>query len=986
MASYRIMLRLYSVLFLSGYPVFAQYLITTVVGGGTPDGLPAISAGVGEIGGVAADGFGNVYIASRTQNRVLKVDSLGKLTVVAGNGGGGFSGDGGPAAAATLYNPSAVAVDELGNLYISDVTNCRVRKVTNGVITTVAGNGNCLPTGRFTGPATSVAISPLGIALDRNGVLYIGDTTSNIVWKLAGGVISPFAGTGSTGFDGDGRPAVNSALSAPGAVAVDATGAVYIDDFGNHRIRVVVNGIMNTFVSAYPIIDMATDAGGNVYFCDLNRVYRVFNGVVVTVAGGGSGLLSGMGGPALDAAFSPNGIRLDGAGRLYIADGFNRRVFKVDNGVIEIFAGDGSDSFATEQSPATAAVLSRPNGVAVDSKGNIYCADVGNNRIRKISNGISSTVVTSPGNSIGPMAVDGSDRIYFVDGSYVRSIDSNGTVSIVAGNGGGQFTGDGGPATSAGMQPREIAVNRAGDLFIVDGSRIRKVSHGLVTTVVGNGANDSTGDGGPATEAALYFPYQVAVDELGNLYIAEPQRIRKVTGGIITTLAKTSPFTNETVFVDLAGKVYIGRPGEIDVLNGAILAGGAQPGFRGDGGPAVGAALNNPTAMAFGASGNIYVADTENNRIRVLVPTSAANPFGSFDTPVDHISGVAGAIPVTGWALDSVEVSSVGIWREPVGPEPTQSNGLVYVGNTTFVPGARPDVQTAYSGLPFNSRAGWGYLLLTNFLPGNGNGTYKLHAIATNKLGLIKDLGVKTFTADNAHANKPFGTIDTPDQGGGISGQIYNFAWALTPQPQCIPTDGSTMTVIVDGVNLGHPVYNQPRSDIMSVFPGYCNTNGAVGFFLLDSTKLTNGLHTISWVVYDNLGRGDGIGSRYFTVANLGATTMKEGRGSLESGWGPEVSLRRGFGSGSGLEQLAADQNGSYLIDVEELDRIELNLGATEGANLPVGSTLRGGTFYWQLGPGFLGEHLLNFVRSDRTTMRVRVSIRPKSFANRTLN
>jgi len=186
-----------------------------------------------------------------------------------------------------------------------------------------------------------------------------------------------------------------------------------------------------------------------------------------------------------------------------------------------------------------------------------------------------------------------------------------------------------------------------------------------------------------------------------------------------------------------------------------------------------------------------------------------------------------------------------------------------------------PTFSRYYPNAPLNYRSGWGYMLLSNFMPnsggaaGPGNGTYNLHAIAVNKTGGTNYLATRTVTADNAQASKPFGTIDTPSQGATISGNAYvNFGWALTQSGYNIPVDGSTITVMVDGVAVGHPTYNQYRSDIANFFPGLSNSNGAVGFFYLDTTKLTNGVHTISWVVYDNQGRNDGIGSRYFTVEN----------------------------------------------------------------------------------------------------------------------
>jgi uncharacterized repeat protein (TIGR01451 family) len=211
------------------------------------------------------------------------------------------------------------------------------------------------------------------------------------------------------------------------------------------------------------------------------------------------------------------------------------------------------------------------------------------------------------------------------------------------------------------------------------------------------------------------------------------------------------------------------------------------------------------------------------------------SPIGSFDTPTNNTSGIAGAIPVTGWALSNIEINSstgVQIWREPVANEPAAANGLVFIGNAVFVTGARPDVEAQYSTYPFSNRAGWGYQLLTNFLPNQGNGTFKLHAIATDVANNMTDLGTRTIIADNAHAAKPFGTIDTPAQGGTASGAQYlNFGWALTPGTFCIPQDGSTITVVVDSVpQPAHPVYNQFRSDIAGLFPGYCNSGGAVGY------------------------------------------------------------------------------------------------------------------------------------------------------------
>ena len=243
----------------------------------------------------------------------------------------------------------------------------------------------------------------------------------------------------------------------------------------------------------------------------------------------------------------------------------------------------------------------------------------------------------------------------------------------------------------------------------------------------------------------------------------------------------------------------------------------------------------------------------------------SAGPFGSFDTPGDGVTGVNGAIPVTGWALDDVEVTKVEIFRDAVGAEPP---GQVYIGQGTFVPGARPDVDALYPAYPYVFRAGWGLQLLDEHASGRGNGPYTLYAKATDDEGQTTELGSKVITCDNAGATLPFGTIDTPGQGETVSGTIVNFGWVLTPQPGTIPTDGSTITVFVDGAPVGQPVYDNYRSDIATLFPGYSNSNGAVGYFFIDTTALSNGIHTIQWLAIDDLGRAQGIGSRYFWVDN----------------------------------------------------------------------------------------------------------------------
>jgi uncharacterized repeat protein (TIGR01451 family) len=454
---------------------------------------------------------------------------------------------------------------------------------------------------------------------------------------------------------------------------------------------------------------------------------------------------------------------------------------------------------------------------------------------------------------------------------------------------------------------------------------------------------------------------------------------RKVLNYGISGSLATSP---QTILVTITGGVNVAWTATSDHSNITVNPGAGV----GTGTFQIAASQGSSGIVTVTSTGAINSPQTITVNVAAVTP---AQPFGSFDTPINNTTGVVGAIPVTGWALDNIEVTHVDILREPVVGEPP--GNLILIGTAVFSADARPDVQAMFPALPFQYRAGWGYQMLTNFLPNasgsgpSGNGTYKLHAIAFDSAGNQQDLGTKTITVDNAHAAKPFGTIDTPGQGGTISGtDSVNFGWALTPTPAMIATDGSTITVVIDGVSVGHPTYNQFRADIANLFPGYANSGGAVGFFHINTTTLANGVHTISWNVFDNLGRGEGLGSRYFNVLNTGGGVAA-----------PEdlipttaVRLRHGLNVSREPDPVAPDANGGYTVTMEEVGHIELHLGVATGNMLvqgeshplPTGSTLKGGVFYWQPGPGFLGEYTLQFERPDGTKIPVRVNIVPKRY------
>ncbi len=274
------------------------------------------------------------------------------------------------------------------------------------------------------------------------------------------------------------------------------------------------------------------------------------------------------------------------------------------------------------------------------------------------------------------------------------------------------------------------------------------------------------------------------------------------------------------------------------------------------------------------ASMKFYDSDGQSFLLGVTVTGTALisqAPFGSLDTPVSGAT-VNGAVGFTGWALSSPAVTTVGIYREPVKGE--TGTALVFIGDAVFTAGARPDIQSEFPAYPNNS-TGYGLQILTNELPnsdgsgGLGNGTYRFHAVVVSADGISADVAANTITVDNSKSVLPFGTIDTPAQGGTVSGSSYvNFGWVLTPPPNMIPIDGSTITVYIDGKAVGHPVYNNYRSDIANTFPGLANTAGAVGYYRIDTTKLADGGHKISWVATDSGGNAAGLGSRFFTVQN----------------------------------------------------------------------------------------------------------------------
>ena len=663
-------------------------IITTVAGnagaGYLGDGVQATNTSLYYPSCVAVDAFGNLFIADTHNNRIREVASNGIITTVAGNGNAMFAGDDGPAANASLYYPSGVAVDASGNLFIADYYNSRVRKVgTNGIITTVAGDGNFEYAGDGGAASSASLYNPSDVAVDAFGNLFIADTYNRRIRKVgADGVITTVAGNGTETYSGDGGFSTNASLANPQGVALDASGDVFIADSGNYRIRKVFSPatltLTNLLAGNYKVVvtspyGSATSSNATLtllyppYFIvpPSNQFVVIGGNATFSVTAGGTAPLScawSRGGAPIAGAtnfsYTKNNVQLADSGGQFSCVLFNtygtatsavvvlnvglpltiaaqptnqsilagksvtfgltlagsgpftyQWLFdetELPDNIITTLAGNGTAAYSGDGGPAASASLDDPRGLAAGASGNLFIADYANDRIRSVYS--NATITTVAGNGTGAFAGDRGEAIFgelhlpsgvgvdvlgdlFIadtDNQRIRKVDTNGIITTVAGNGTASYSGDNAAATNASLDyPSGVAVDAAGNLFIADteNSAVRKVdTSGIITTVAGDGREGYFGDGGKATSAELEFPSGVAVDSFGNLFIADyyDQRIRKVdTNGIITT-----------------------------------AAGNGTAGYSGDGGPATNANLYYPQSVAVDASGNLFIADSNNRRIR----------------------------------------------------------------------------------------------------------------------------------------------------------------------------------------------------------------------------------------------------------------------------------------------------------------------------------------------------------------------------------
>ena len=698
----------------------ASYTIETFVGDGTTglsgDGGPATTASLNFTQSVCVDSLGNIYAADTNNNRIRKINSDGIISTIAGTGTYGYSGDGGLATNAALRTPYSICVDSSNNLYFSDFNNSAIRMISpSGLISTIAGTGTAGYSGDGGAATAAMLRNPFGVFVDSTGYIYVADSGNNRVRRFTlGGAISTLAGDGNA-----------TTLNNPTSVYVDNAGRVYISETGNNRIRMFDGGALTTVAGGGTGGDggLATsarlsgprgifgDSAGNIYFADTtNQRIRRFTpgGIINTFAGNGTAGFSGDGGSATAAALrNPFGVFVSNTGSIYIADTFNNRIRRFDvGGNITTIAGDGTTGASGDGGIITYADLNLPRGGSFDSTGNLYFADTLHNRIRKIAAG-TKIISTIAGSGIygfsgdgGPATaavfntpqgvyLDGAGAIYIADtnNNRIRKIDAGSNIiSTIAGGGSpADNLGDGLSATSARLaSPQSVFVDSSGAIYIADtnNNRIRKIAAGsnIISTIAGTGTAGFSGDGGLSTAARLVGPQAVFVDSSGAIYIADAgnSRIRKITAGsnIISTIAGngTAGFSGDggvstaaminsprAIFQDSSGDIYIADAGNNRIRKIAAgsniistIAGTGTAGFSGDGGLSTAAMISSPRAIFQDSSGRIYLSDSNNNRIRRLALTAPATSL------TIEVNGTDSAIVSAALAATTVHKTGAG--------------------------------------------------------------------------------------------------------------------------------------------------------------------------------------------------------------------------------------------------------------------------------------------------------------------------------------
>jgi len=695
-----------------------QGVVTTIAGTDFifPHGpLPALSAPLGYPTGLAADAAGNIYIADGFNCNVTKVDRTGTLTVVAGNGICAYDldngtpllyGEGSAATGIPLPYINSIALDAAGNLYIGLFGY--IRKVdSNGIITTIAGSGYIQPnSGGGIGPGFSGDGGPAlkahfgqpgQMIVDRSGSIYFTDVLNHRVRKISAGIISTIAGSGPTGYNlapdasGDGALATSAVLRFPTGLALAGDGTLYIGDLGNNRVRKVnPSGGIST-VANNPAPSLAINSQGTLFIDNLSQVFRLDPS-----------------GPQMVASKGGNAIVFDGSDNLYAGEVNSPLVYKIPSGgTPTLFAGNSGFRHSGEGVPALTSALNDPNYLTLDNSGNLVFTELVGNRVRKIANGVITTVAgngirLNTGDNIPAaqasiadpegVAADAIGNLYIATGA-IRKVSPAGTISTLA-----PQTTD----TAYGLYGN-LAADAAGNVFVLqskvinftadpsNASVVKIDTTGRVTPFAGNGVPGLSGDGGPATQAMFSVPSGLAVDPAGNVFVSDTgnSRIRKVTGGIISTFAKVdNPLA---LTLNPSGNLYASSSRtliqRITPDSTVTLIGGGGS-YIGDGHLGTDTALSSIGAVAADAQGTVYFTErgqtvqyaaldanfpSGGNRIRAIL---AKPPAYQISPNTLQFSGQSGGAPtpvqivtvssaVTGLEFNvSIDTKGTGNWLQ----------------------------------------------------------------------------------------------------------------------------------------------------------------------------------------------------------------------------------------------------------------------------------------------------------------------------------
>ena len=854
--------------------------IITVAGDGTAgytgNGGPATDAEINSPRGLAVDSAGDVFFADCLNNVIREVVKFnGQIITVAGDGTAGYSGDGGPATDAELNQPSFVVVDSAGDLFFSDSANHRVREVvkSTGDIITYAGNGKAGYSGD-NGPATDAELNgPSGLALDPAGDLFIADTADNVVREVvaATGDIITVAGTGTAGYSGDNGPATAAEMNDPGRVAVDTAGDLFIADAKNNRVREVGPAVTVTVspstalptLTALVASTASAPSGQSITFTatvsDLSAGGPIPNGGTVTFSDqngtiGSATLVNGA------ATFTTSSLAM-GTYTVTASYGGTADFAASATGTITTAVGDGTAGYAGDGGPAIAALLNYPAGMAFDSAGDLFIADVSNNVIREVVKA-TDEIITIAGNGTagysgdgGPaidaelnipriLAFDSQGDLFVTDqfNNVVREITpgtdgllSDGTITTVAGDGKAGYSGDGGPATDAELDgPTGLAFDPAGDLFIADqvNNRIREVvkATGDIVTYAGTGTAGYTGDGGPATDAEINSPRGISTDASGDLFIAEwgnhvIREVVKLTGDIITVAGDGKagfsgdggPATDARlegpldVAVDSLGDVFITdsytyRVREVVKATGDIItvAGDGTFGYSGDGGPATDAETA-PGGVAVDPAGDVFITDVYNNVVRefttavtVTVTQAVANQVAIISDPLTLIAGVHGG-PITVQLEDADGDPITSTVAQTIQLSTTSSAGAFYdsAGNaitSVTIPAGQSTATFDYADI----KAGTPTITATDSaLNSSSNQQETVDPAAASQL-VIHTQPSSTATAGQAFATQPviyeedqYGNLETGDNGTVVTASLASGSGTLK---------GTTQVTVAGGV------------------------------------------------------------------------------------------------------------------------------------------------------------------------------------------